>query len=184
MKFHEQSIHGAYLIEPDLIRDARGHFARMFCEDEFRQHGLAVRILQINTGFSPKPGTLRGMHYQVAPHEEVKLVRCIRGAAYDVIVDLRPTSPSYLRWCAAELTPDNGLQFVVPTGCAHGYQTLAPDTELVYATSAAYAAGAARGVRYDDPLLSIEWPLPIEVISTSDAAWPHLRQEAAASSLP
>jgi dTDP-4-dehydrorhamnose 3,5-epimerase len=184
MKFHEQSVEGAFLVDPDLIRDARGHFARMFCEDEFKKHGIAAHILQVNTGFSPIPGTLRGLHYQLPPHEEVKIVRCIRGAVFDVIVDLRPASRTYLRWCSAELTADNGLQFVVPAGCAHGYQTIAPGTELVYATTALYAAGAARGVRYDDPALSIDWPLPVAVISTNDAAWPHLQQEVIASPLP
>ena len=184
MKFHEQSIDGAFLIEPERIGDARGHFSRVFCDDEFRQHGLELRILQINSGFSPKAGTLRGLHWQVAPHEETKLVGCVRGAVFDVIVDLRPASPTYLRWCAAELTADNGLQFLVPAGCAHGYQTIAPATELVYATTARYAAAAARGARYDDPALAIEWPLPVAVISSNDAAWPHLRQDAVASPLP
>jgi dTDP-4-dehydrorhamnose 3,5-epimerase len=172
MEFHETKIKGAFLISPHRIEDHRGYFARGFCRDEFSTHGLNPNMVQLNIGFSHKKGTLRGLHYQVPPHAEAKLVRCTRGAVFDVVVDLRPGSPTQLQWVAAELTADNALMLYAPEGCAHGYQTLADETETYYLTSACYAADAARGVRYDEPAFRIPWPLPVTVISDADRKWP------------
>jgi len=172
MKFTETNIEGVYLIEIDRIEDNRGFFGRVWCRHEFAKHGLDNRIVQVNVGFSPKVGTLRGMHYQRAPHAEVKLVRCTLGAVYDVAVDLRPSSPTFCRWCGVELNAENRRSLYIPEGCAHGYQTLAPDAEIYYFTSAPYAPDHAAGVRYDDPTFGIEWPLPVGLISDTDRSWP------------
>lgn len=174
MKFTPLPIDGAMLIEPEPIRDERGHFARVWCAEEFARQGLEARVAQANLGVSPRRGTLRGLHYQDAPDLEAKLVRCLRGAAYDVIVDLRPASPTYRRWHGVELTVDNYLAVYVPPLCAHGYLTLAPDTEVWYQASAAFAAASARGVRFDDPALAIAWPTTVDVISARDRTWPLL----------
>jgi dTDP-4-dehydrorhamnose 3,5-epimerase len=172
MEFTATKLGGAFLVSPRKIADQRGFFARGFCRDEFSAHGLNPNVTQLNIGFSHKTGTLRGLHYQSAPHEEAKFVRCTRGALFDVIVDLRRESPTYREWFGADLTAENALMMYVPEGCAHGYQTLADDTEMYYLTSATYAAGAAHGVRFDDPAFGISWPLPIAVISDADASWP------------
>ena len=172
MLFAETEIEGAYLIEPERRFDERGFFARMFCEKELADRGLTVSISQANTGFSPRSGTLRGLHFQLAPHAEVKIARCLRGSVFDVAVDLRPGSTTYRRWTGHLLSADNGKLLYVPEGCAHGYLTLAPDTELMYFTSAPYAPSAARGVRYDDPAFAIAWPAKVEVISKADLSWP------------
>jgi len=172
MLFAETEIEGAYLIEPERRFDERGFFARMFCEKELADRGLTVSISQANTGFSPRSGTLRGLHFQLAPHAEVKIARCLRGSVFDVAVDLRPGSTTYRRWTGHLLSADNGKLLYVPEGCAHGYLTLAPDTELMYLTSAPYAPSAARGVRYDDPAFAIAWPAKVEVISKADLSWP------------
>ncbi len=172
MQFRETPVAGAFVIEPERRVDQRGFFARVFCERELGDRGLERSVRQINTGFSPRTGTLRGMHYQLDPHAEVKIVRCVRGAAFDVVVDLRPGSPSYTRWYGIELTADNGLQLYVPKGTAHGYLTLKNDTEVVYSTSSPYAPDAARGVRYDDPAFAIAWPTEVRVISDADSSWP------------
>ncbi len=172
MLFAETEIEGAYLIEPERRVDERGFFARMFCEKELAERGLAVSISQVNTGVSPRSGTLRGLHFQLAPHAEVKIARCLRGSVFDVAVDLRPGSTTYRRWTGHLLSADNAKLLYVPEGCAHGYLTLAPDTELMYFTSAPYAPGAARGVRYDDPAFAIAWPAEVEVISKADLSWP------------
>lgn len=172
MEFQETKLAGVYLISQKKIVDQRGFFARAWCRDEFRQHGLNPDMLQLNTGFSHKAGTLRGMHFQIAPHAEVKFVRCTRGAIYDVMVDLRPDSPTLGQWVAAELTADNGQMLYAPEGFAHGYQTLTDDAEMYYMTTAAYAAQAAKGYRYDDPAFGITWPLPVSVISEADQKWP------------
>jgi dTDP-4-dehydrorhamnose 3,5-epimerase len=172
MLFAETAIDGAYLIEPERRVDERGFFARVFCENELAERGLAVRISQANTAVSQRAGTLRGVHFQLAPHAEVKIVRCLRGSVFDVAVDLRPGSPSYRRWTGHVLSAENGKLLYVPEGCAHGYLTLAPDTELMYFTSAPYAPNAARGVRYDDPAFAIAWPAKVEVISKADLSWP------------
>jgi dTDP-4-dehydrorhamnose 3,5-epimerase len=172
LKFEPCSVEGAWVIRPEPRTDERGHFARIYCARELAAQGLCSEISQINTGFSPRAGTLRGMHYQAAPHAEVKLARCVRGAAYDVVVDLRPDSPSYLRWFGIELSEDNGAMLYAPAGTAHGYLTLKPDTELVYLTSRAYAPHAVRGVRHDDPAFRIDWPTAVTLMSAADRQWP------------
>ncbi|HZT79891.1 MAG TPA: dTDP-4-dehydrorhamnose 3,5-epimerase [Gemmataceae bacterium] len=175
MQFHETRLRGAFLIDLDRREDERGHFARTYCEDEFAAVGLRPRWLQCNVSFNRRRGTLRGLHYQEAPFAEAKLVRCTRGAIFDVIVDLRPGSPTYGKWVAAELTADNGRMFYVPEGFAHGFQTLADDTEVFYQMSERYRPEAARGVRWDDAALAIAWPDCGErIISPRDLAFPGL----------
>jgi dTDP-4-dehydrorhamnose 3,5-epimerase len=174
VKFTECSVSGAFIVEPERREDERGFFARLWCGQEFASRGLAGQVAQINTGVSPRRGTLRGMHYQVAPHEEVKIVRCVRGAVFDVAVDLRPGSPTYRQWAGVDLTADNARMLYVPAGCAHGYLTLTDDTEVIYLASHAYAAASARGVRYDDPAFGIAWPGAALVVSSADRAWPLL----------
>ncbi len=154
------------------IEDERGYFARAWCCDEFRQHGLNPQMVQMNVGFSHRQGTLRDLHYQLSPHAEAKFIRCTRGVIYDVIIDLREESSTFGNWYGLELTPENGLMLYAPEGFAHGYQTLQDDSEMYYLTSAAYAPAAARGVRYDDPAFGITWPLPVSVISNADRDWP------------
>lgn len=171
MLFQPTEIDGAFVLVPERRSDERGYFARLFCDREFAAHGLCGTIRQVNTGFSPRTGTLRGLHYQAAPHSEVKIVRCVRGAAYDVIADLRPDSPTFRKWHGVELTAENGLLLYAPAGTAHGYLTLAPDTELIYATSEPYAPDAATGIRYDDPAFGIIWPGDVRVISAADQSW-------------
>ena len=158
MLFTETPLAGAWLLELERREDERGFFARTYCADEFAHHGINPTVRQANTSFNSREGTLRGMHWQVDPHGETKLVRCTRGAIYDVIVDLRPHSPTYCRWYGAELTADNGRELYIPTGMAHGFQTLADDTEVLYLMGADYVPEAARGARWDDPAFGIEWP--------------------------
>jgi dTDP-4-dehydrorhamnose 3,5-epimerase len=172
MKFTKTRLQDAVLIELEKRADARGHFARSFCAGEFAQAGLATDFVQANHSHNIRAGTLRGMHYQRAPHGEVKLVRCVRGAIWDAIIDLRPASPSYGRWEGFELSPENGRMLYVPIGFAHGFQTLRDDTDVVYQVSHAYTPGAEGGLRHDDPAFGIAWPLPVSVISEKDAAWP------------
>jgi dTDP-4-dehydrorhamnose 3,5-epimerase len=181
MQFRELEIPGAYLVEPTPIVDERGLFARVWCAAEFARLGIGGAPLQANTGYNPVRGTLRGLHYQTEPHPEAKLVRCTRGAVYDVLVDLRPGSPTYGRWHGAELTADNRHSLFIPPLCAHGYVTLVDHSELWYQATAAYAPESARGLRYDDPALGIRWPVPIGVISERDRSWPwfETRQEGA-----
>lgn len=171
MIFEELDVAGAFVVEPQRREDDRGYFARVWCGDELARRGLVERVAQINTGFSPKAGTLRGLHYQLPPHAEVKFARCTRGAVYDVVLDLRRSSPSYRAWAAVELTADDGRMLYVPEGCAHGYLTLADDSELEYLTSHPYAPGAARGVRFDDAAFAIAWPSLPRVISQADRSW-------------
>ncbi len=172
MKFLPMTIGGAFVIEPEPIADHRGFFARAWCEREFAAHGLAPRTVQANIGFNRRAGTLRGLHYQIAPHEEIKVVRCTRGAVYDVIVDLRPDSPTHCRWIGVELTEDNHRMLYVPRAFAHGYQTLTDDAEIIYQTSAFYVPAAARGVRFDDPAFGIVWPRVVEVGPEAARSWP------------
>jgi len=162
----------AWIVDVERREDHRGFFARSFCVSEFRDHGLDVRVAQINLGYTAKKGSLRGLHYQLAPHQETKIVRCTRGAIFDVAVDLRVDSPTFKHWIGRELTAQDHRLLVVPEGCAHGYQALEDATEVEYLTSAAYAPDAARGVRHDDPSFEIEWPLPVEAISDADKTWP------------
>jgi dTDP-4-dehydrorhamnose 3,5-epimerase len=173
MIFTELDLRGAYAVDIEPIEDDRGFFARSWCANEFAEHGLTTRVAQSNVSFNRRQGTLRGMHYQVAPHAETKLVRCTRGAVYDVIVDLRADSPTFKRWVGLELSADNRRALYVPEGFAHGYQTLAPDTETHYQVSEFYTPGAERGVRWNDPAFTIEWPDPANAfLSEKDAAWP------------
>ena len=172
MQFHPTTLDGALLIELDLIGDERGFFARTFCVEEFRSRGLETCYPQHSMSYSKARGTLRGMHFQTAPHEEAKLVRCLRGAVHDVLLDLRPASPTYLRWEAFELSDRNRRQLYVPKGFAHGFQSLVDDVEVSYLISTLYAPQAASGVRHDDRAFAIRWPLPVTQISPKDRAWP------------
>jgi len=172
MIFTETSLPGVIIVDIEPRRDERGFFARQWCVEEFANAGLDCRASQINSARSLMPGTLRGMHYQAPPHAEVKLVRCTRGAVFDVAVDLRIGSPTYCQWFGTELNDESGRMLYIPEGCAHGYLTLAPGTDLVYQASVPYAPGNARGVRHDDPALGIVWPRSIDVISVQDLGWP------------
>jgi dTDP-4-dehydrorhamnose 3,5-epimerase len=172
MIFTETKLKGAYIIELQKIEDARGFFARGWCQNEFEAHDLVPRVVQANVSHNKKRGTLRGMHYQVAPYAETKLVRCTRGALYDVIIDLRPDSETYKQWIGVELTADNYKMLYVPEGFAHGFITLEDDTDAFYQVSQFYTPGAERGARYNDPTFHIEWPTEIQVISDKDKNWP------------
>jgi dTDP-4-dehydrorhamnose 3,5-epimerase len=173
MIFSPTRLKDAVVIDVERREDERGYLARVFCEDEFARHGLATRFVQASTIYSAQRGTLRGLHYQDAPHREVKLVRCTRGAAHVVIVDLRVESPTYRRWTGVELTPANGRLLYVPEGFAQGYQTVADDTEVAYQMSHQYVPSAARGVRWDDPDFGIDWPAAERlIISQRDRSWP------------
>jgi dTDP-4-dehydrorhamnose 3,5-epimerase len=174
MIFRETAIAGAFVIALEPHADARGHFVRTWCRRELEEHGLVAEVVQCNAAVSRSRGTLRGIHYQMAPFEEAKVVRCTRGAAFDVVVDLRPGSPTYLRWVGTELGERNGLMVYVPEGCGHGYLTLADATEIAYQTSAFYSAEHERGVHYADPAIGIRWPIPVEVVSERDLRWPFL----------
>ena len=171
MKLTETRLKGAYAIVPDLIEDERGFFARTFCQKEFEAHGLRPTLVQCSVSFNKKKGTLRGMHYQVPPHEEAKLVRCTRGAIYDVIVDLRPSSPTFKQWIAEELTEANRRMLYIPEGFAHGFQTLADHTEVSYQMSEFYHPECARGVRWDDPAFKIDWPVADVIVSKRDQSY-------------
>lgn len=171
MQFHETQIPGAYVIELDRIEDDRGFFARSWCRDEFAARGLNPNVVQCNVSFNKRRGTLRGMHYQAAPHEEAKLVRCTRGAIYDVILDLRPDSPAFKQWVAVELSADNRRMLFLPEGLAHGFQSLCDETEVFYQMSAYYHPDATRGVRWDDPAFGIAWPLADPLLSCRDRSY-------------
>ncbi|HUU89997.1 MAG TPA: dTDP-4-dehydrorhamnose 3,5-epimerase [Phycisphaerae bacterium] len=173
MIFTELPLAGAFLIEPEKVLDERGFFARTWCREEFAARGLCAEIVQCNISFNCRKGTLRGMHYQVAPHEEVKIVRCTIGAIYDVIIDLRPGSPTYRRWEGVELTAENRKMLYVPKGFAHGFQAIEDATEVFYQMSEFYHPESARGVRWDDPAFAVEWPLSEDLaISERDANYP------------
>jgi dTDP-4-dehydrorhamnose 3,5-epimerase len=159
-------------LEPHV--DSRGHFARTFCAEEFAAHGLATTIAQTSASRNTVAGTLRGMHIQADPHAETKLVRCVRGAIFDVIVDMRANSPSRLRWHGVRLDAETGAAIYVPAGFAHGFVTLEPDSDVMYQMSTPYAPDAARGLRWDDPALGIDWPCSPTVISARDSAYPWL----------
>jgi dTDP-4-dehydrorhamnose 3,5-epimerase len=164
MIFTETRIKGVYLIEPELLADERGFFARSFCKEEFRSHGLETDIVQCNISYNKKKGTLRGMHYQVPPFEEAKIVSCTKGSIYDVIVDLRRDSSTYCQWVATELSDNNFKMMYIPTGCAHGFQTLEDDVIVNYQMTEIYHPECARGVRWDDPIFKIEWPIIQKII--------------------
>jgi len=173
MIFRETILKGAFVIEIEKFEDKRGFFARAWCQREVEANGLISRVTQTNISFNKKRGTLRGMHYQVAPYEQVKLVRCTAGAIYDVIIDLRPDSPTFRKWTGVELTAENYTMLYVPENVAHGFQTLEDNTEVTYQVSQFYSPESERGVRYDDPVFQVAWPLPVEVISEKDIAWPY-----------
>lgn len=177
MIFRETRLAGAFLIELDRHVDERGFFARTWCRDEFAAHGLTTEFVQGNLSVNTEAGTLRGIHFQRPPHWEAKLVSCVRGAIYDVIVDLRPESETYRQCLAVELAAEARRMLYVPERFAHGFQTLRPETEISYLMSDAYVPGAAAGIRYDDPELAIAWPLPVSRISDQDRAWPSLREQ-------
>lgn len=172
MIFTETPLPGAFLIKLEPHEDERGSFARSFCQHEFEAHGLSPVVAQCNISRNNKRGTLRGMHFQVAPYDEAKLVRCARGALWDVIIDLRPGSATRGQWYGVELTETNATQLYIPEGFAHGFQTLRDDTEIFYQISNFYAPDAASGLRYDDPAIKIDWPLPVSSISERDLSWP------------
>ena len=158
MIFHETPLDGAYLVEQERHADERGFFARTWAVEELEARGLDARVAHMNTSFNARAGTLRGLHLQAAPHAEAKLVRATRGAIFDLAVDLRRDSPTYLRWHGVELDEDSGLAFFIPAGCAHGFATLSDRSEVLYVMSVAYAPESAGGVRWDDPAFGIEWP--------------------------
>ena len=172
MKFEETKLSGAFVIDLQRMEDSRGFFARAFCRKEFAAHGLNPAVAQCNTSFNREAGTLRGMHYQVEPFREAKLVRCTSGAIHDVIIDLRPASPTYREWAGFELSAENRRTLYVPEGFAHGYLTLAADTEVFYQVSEFYNPGHERGIRWNDPAFAIQWPIAPRIISPKDANHP------------
>lgn len=172
MKFISTAVTGTYILELEKIHDDRGYFARSWSRDEFEEHGLEANLAQCSISFNKKKGTLRGMHFQIPPSAEAKLVRCTRGAFFDVVLDLRPGSKSFLQWQGVELTSDNSQMLFIPKGCAHGFQTLSDNTEIFYQISEKYAPEHARGVRWDDSLFGVQWPVPVTVISDRDKSYP------------
>jgi dTDP-4-dehydrorhamnose 3,5-epimerase len=172
MIFQETGLKGAFVITLEPLTDERGFFARTWCQREFEAHGLNPRLVQCNVSFNHQRGTVRGMHYQAKPYEEAKLVRCTRGAIYDVIIDLRRDSATYKHWLAVELTDRNHLMLYIPEGLAHGFQTLEDNTEVLYQMSEFYRPEAARGIRWNDGGFGIAWPLDISLISQKDATYP------------
>lgn len=172
MRFVETRLPGAFVLETEPIRDERGFFARTFCQREFEARGLDPRIAQCNLSYNRRRGTLRGMHYQAAPHAEAKVVACVRGAIWDVVVDLRPDSPTFRAWFGLELAAGSGRALYVPEGFAHGFQTLTDDAEVFYQMSEFYHPESARGVRWNDPAFGIEWPLAEPEMSPRDRQWP------------
>ena len=174
--FEETRLKGAYVVDAELRNDSRGFFARTWCVDEFEEHGLNPRLVQCNISFNARKGTLRGMHYQVAPFAETKIVRCTRGSMYDVIIDLRPESPTFTRHFGAVLTADNRKAMYIPTGFAHGFQTLEDDTEALYQISEFYSPEHSRGVRWDDPAFGIAWPPDERMLSERDRSYPDFRR--------
>ena len=172
MIFIETQLQGAFIVHPEKIEDDRGFFARTWCQLEFARHGLNARVAQCSFSFNQGRGTLRGMHYQITPYEEAKLVQCTKGAIYDVILDLRPDSPTLTQWVAVELTSENRQMIYVPEGFAHGFQTLKDNTEVFYQISEFYAPEYARGVRWNDPAFGIEWPEDQRILSYRDKNYP------------
>ena len=177
MKFIETKLKGAFIIEPERLEDERGFFARTFCQKEFEKHGLNPRVAQCNVSFNKKKGTLRGMHFQVPPHEEAKLIACIRGAIYDVIIDLRVNSPTHRQWLAVELSDQNKQMIYVPETFAHGFQTLEDNTEVFYQMSDFYHPECARGIRWNDTEIGIKWPITNPFTSMRDSNFQDLKRE-------
>ncbi len=176
MKFIPLPLAGACLIEPEPYSDERGWFARTYCKREFAAIGHTAEWVQLNHSFTKDKGTIRGMHFQLPPYSEIKMVRCIAGAVWDVVVDIRKDSPSFLQWYATELNPGNRHMLYIPAGFAHGFQTLKPDTELIYHHSEYYQPGVESGLRFDDPALSLSWPLPVTVVSDRDRSHPLIQE--------
>jgi dTDP-4-dehydrorhamnose 3,5-epimerase len=175
MLIAELALPGVFVIEPERLEDARGYFARTFCRDEFTAHGLVGDFVQCSTSFNARRGTLRGMHFQRAPHEEIKLVRCTRGAVLDVVLDPRPGSSTYCQWRAVELSAGNGRAVYIPGGLAHGFQTLVDDSEVFYQIAERYHPESAAGVRWDDPAFGIDWPIRPPILSDKDAGYADVR---------
>ena len=176
MKFTETTVQGCFIIEPDRFDDDRGFFSKIWEKEELAARGLSTEFAQFNLAYNHKAATLRGMHLQAAPNEEVKLVRCTRGKVYDVIIDLRRSSPSYLKWSGVELTEDNYRTYYVPKGCAHGYVTLTDRAEVTYNVSTAYAPQSAGGVRWSDPAFGILWPIQPTIINARDNTYPDYKR--------
>jgi dTDP-4-dehydrorhamnose 3,5-epimerase len=177
MHFTDVNVIGAKVIDPTPHSDERGRFMRAWCTREFAEQGIKFLPLQANMGLSRRKGTIRGMHFQEAPALEAKLVRCTRGSIFDVVLDVRPSSSSFRSWHGVVLSAENGRMLYVPEGCAHGYQTIEEDTEMYYMASAFYTPEAARGVRFDDPVFQIKWPLPATAVSEQDRRWPFVQCE-------
>lgn len=175
MIFEPAEIHGTWSLAPERSIDERGSFARVFCREEFTARGLEADFVQASTSVTKRAGTIRGMHFQRAPHAEVKLVRCVRGAIYDVVADLRRDSPTYRRWQSFRLTAQDGRSVYVPAGCAHGFQTLEDDTEVLYHMTVPYVPAAGDGFRYDDRAFEIHWMNPVTLIAEKDLAWAPFR---------
>ena len=176
MIFKETRIAGAWVVHLDYSGDDRGFFARAWCREEFAAKGITAELSQANLSFSQQAGTVRGMHFQRAPHEEMKAVRCLRGSIFDVVLDLRSSSPTFCQWHGEELSADNRRMLVVPEGCAHGFQTLVANTEVFYLVSKAHAPDSEGGMRWDDPAFDIKWPLPVTEISKRDMGFPNFKQ--------
>lgn len=172
MRFASVRLPGAYLIEPEFISDERGFFARTYCSNEFKEKGLNPNLVQCNVSYNMRRGTLRGMHFQRAPHAEAKLVRCTQGSIYDVIIDLRPDSQTFSQWFGAELSAENRKALYIPEGFAHGFITLQDDTEVLYQMSEFFHSECAAGVRWNDQAFSIQWPEAVQVISDRDQNYP------------
>lgn len=177
MKITKTKIEGVYVIEMELRQDVRGYFTRVFCKHELREAGVHFDIVQINRSKTTKKGTVRGMHYQNRPYAEDKIIQCVQGAIFDVALDLRKDSLTYGEWFAKELTADNNTMLLVPKGCAHGFQSLRPDTVVEYFVSEYYTAKAESGIRWDDSEFAIDWPLKNANLSEKDAAWPLVGNE-------
>lgn len=177
MKFTQGDVDGLWVIDLEPIADHRGFFARSWSRDEFEQRGMSADWAQSNLQVSPSPGTLRGIHYQRSPHEEAKLVRCTRGAVFDVSIDLRPASPTYLSWFGIQLDAESRTSVWSPRGCAHGYVSLEPDSEVFYLTSHDYTPSSVGGIRHDDPAFDIRWPRSIETVPDGHDAWPFYTPE-------
>ena len=175
MIFTETKLAGAFIVEPELLEDDRGFFARTWCKREFHSQGVNLEFVQCNISYNKKRGTLRGMHHQVAPHPEAKLIRCTAGVVYDVIIDLRPDSSTFKSWFSIELTAENRKMIYVPEGFSHGFMTLRDNTEVFYQMSEFYAPECARGIRWNDPAFGIKWPEDVKVISERDSQYPDFR---------
>ena len=177
MIFTKTNLDGAFIVETQKLEDERGFFARTFCQREFQKHGLNTNLAQCNISYNKVKGTLRGMHFQIAPHQEAKLVRCTQGAIHDVIIDIRPDSPTYLKHFAIDLTANENNALYVPEGFAHGFLTLEPETYVFYQMSEFYAPGYGRGFRWNDPTFNIEWHGDVNMISERDASYPNYSED-------